>query len=231
MHHVSRSRTRSSASSAAKMRALMCAGSAAGTAAGAASSRCQKRTHAGTNRSPTAANSAALHPAAMPPGTDRPGVRTHQSTNSAASAARPSASSAMTARRDRGCMAAPPDETGILNCSTRGGKRQCAGCGGAALKGVESLLLKEKASPGAMHDLIRSGPCPLVLPCGANISEIMHHSFGKERTSDAKTGLTGRSAPFHFCKSVTPPRRRRRRARARSGPSARRREIRRPGSR
>ena len=34
----------------------MCAGSAAGTA-GASSPRCQKRTHAGTNRSPTAANS------------------------------------------------------------------------------------------------------------------------------------------------------------------------------
>ena len=92
--------------------------------AGAASVRCQKRTHTGTNRSPTAANSAALHPAAMPPGTDRPGVRTHQSTNSTASAARPSASSAMTARRDRGCMAAPPDKTRIINCSTCGGKRQ-----------------------------------------------------------------------------------------------------------
>ena len=64
---------------------------------------------------------AALHPAAMPPGTDRPGVRTHQSTNSAASAARPSASSTMTARRDRGCMAAPPDKTRIINCSTCGG--------------------------------------------------------------------------------------------------------------
>ncbi|MFQ9555307.1 MAG: hypothetical protein ACLR1P_04885, partial [Oscillospiraceae bacterium] len=79
--------------------------------------RCQKRTHAGTNRSPTAANSAALHPAAMPPGTDRPGVRAHQSTNSAASTARPSASSAMTARVF-GCTAAPPDKTRIINCST-----------------------------------------------------------------------------------------------------------------
>ena len=88
--------------------------------AGAASSRCQKRTHAGTNRSPTAANSAALHPAAMPPGTDRPGVRApeHEQRRERGESQRIERNDGAGFRLHGGTSCV---NQMMINCSTRGG--------------------------------------------------------------------------------------------------------------